>query len=512
MKKINFKKKITLHPIMSFIVLIFITMFISGILGHFGVSSNYIKINSTTYAYETVETSVDSLFNLAGIKYIFSYTLANFVNFIPLSTLIIALIGVGIMDKSGFLQAFLTIITKYTKRNKVTFFLILLSIIASITGEIIAVFIIPLGALLFKYGKRNPLAGIIVSYAGITSGLGANILINSIDASLLRYTEMSAKVLDPNYSISVFGTVFIMIIVVVSLSFILTLLSEKYVIPRLEKYEVEPEIEEYTVGKRELRGLVIGLGAGIIYLLFFTYNIIPGLPLSGSLLDKTQTLYIDKLFGYNSFFYQGFVFIITILFVILGLFYGIGAKTIKSNKDFSNYLSHSLDKIGKTLVLIFFASVFISVFKRTYIGNVLSAGLINLLLNAKLSGFILVIVFFIISAISAFFLPSSVLRWSIMSGVAVRVFMDAGMTPEFAQLLFRAGEALTIGITPLFAYFIIYLGFLKQYNKSEKTITILTGIRKILPYSIVTGLIWIVLIIIWFFIGIPLGINTYPFL
>ena len=99
-----------------------------------------------------------------------------------------------------------------------------------------------------------------------------------------------------------------------------------------------------------------------------------------------------------------------------------------------------------------------------------------------------------------------------MSGVAVRVFMDAGMTPEFAQLLFRAGEAITIGITPLFAYFIIYLGFLKQYNKSEKTITILTGIRKILPYSIVTGLIWIVLIIIWFFIGIPLGINTYPFL
>lgn len=60
-------------------------------------------------------------------------------------------------------------------------------------------------------------------------------------------------------------------------------------------------------------------------------------------------------------------------FVILGFFYGIGAKTIKNNKDLCDDLGHSLDGIGKTLVIIFFASTFISIFKSTNIGEVITA-------------------------------------------------------------------------------------------------------------------------------------------
>lgn len=512
MRKFNFKEKIKLHPIMTFIILIISTVILSGILGYFEIGASYININTINQTYETKEVFVDSLFNLAGIKYIFSNTVSNFVHFAPLSMLIIILMGIGIMEKSGFLQAFFTLITKFSKKNRVTFFLILLSILASICGEVVAVVLIPIGALLFKYGKRNPMTGIIASYAGVTSGIGANIVLNSIDTSLISYSQISARILNNNYTISTTGFIFIMFLIVILLSFALTFVTEKYVVPRMDKYQIEPEIAEYTIGKRELRGIVIASIAAILYLLFFIYNIIPGLPLSGNLLDPNQSLYIDKLFGTNSFFSLGFIFVVTLLFIILGLFYGLGAKTIKSNKNFSDYLSHSLDKIGKILVLILFASAFISVFKRTYMGNVLAAGLINLLVDTKLSGFILVISMFLISSISAFFLPSTVLRWSIMSGVAIRVFMDAGMTPEFAQLVFRGGEAAILSITPMFAYFIIYLGFIKQYNKEEKTITIRQGIKYLIPYSVVTALVWLTIIITWYIIGLPIGINTYPFL
>ena len=73
---------------------------------------------------------------------------------------------------------------------------------------------------------------------------------------------------------------------------------------------------------------------GLVYVLFFIHNIIPGVTFGGNLLDYKQVLYIDKLFSPDSFFSQGFVFIITMLFVLLGLFYGLGAKTIKNNNDF----------------------------------------------------------------------------------------------------------------------------------------------------------------------------------
>lgn len=512
MRKYDFKKKLKLHPIMTIVILIFATIVLSGILGYFDVSSNYLTVNPASLSYETVEVSVDSLFNPAGVKYIFSNTVANFVNFAPLSTLIIVLIGIGVMEKSGFLQAFFTIITKFSKKYNVTFFLILSSIIATITGEIIIVFLMPIGALLFKYGKRNPLLGIIASYAGATSGLGINILINSTDSLLMKYTELSARVLDPNYTINTYSFLFIMVVAIILISLALTYVTENYVAPRLDKYEIDPEIEEYTIGKRELRGIVIASLAGIVYLLFFVYNVIPGLPLSGSLLDKTQTLYIDKLFGTNTFFSAGFVFIFAVLFVILGLFYGIGSKTIKNNKDFSEFLSHSLNKVGNMFIFILLMSAFISVFKRTYIGNVLSSLLINTLVNLNLTGIVLIIVFLLISIVSAIVLPSTVLRWSIFSGIAVRVFMDAGMTPEFAQLIFRIGESISIGLTPLFAYFVIYLGFFKAYKKEENSMTIREIIKKLLPYSVATALVWVMLIILWYFVSIPLGINTSPFL
>ncbi len=511
-KKISLKNKIFLHPIMTFVVLIILTVVLSGILGYFDVGTTYREINPATQQYTDIVVKVDSLFNLAGVKYIFSNTVSNFVNFVPLSSLLIILIGFSIMEKSGFVQAFLTLITKYSNKYRVTFILIFFSIIGTIAGDVMSVIMLPIGALLFKYGKRNPSAGIIATFAGITSGIGANIFISSIDSSLLNYTTLSASILDTTYSININAFLFIMLAAVIFLSFVLTFVTEKFVVQRLEKPEIEAEITDYTLGRRELRGLIISLGAGILYLLFFTYNIIPGLPLSGNLLDPYQNVYIDKLFGYNSFFSSGFIFVATLLFVILGLFYGIATKKIASNKDFANHLSFSLDKIGKMIVLILFASAFIGVFKRTYIGNVFAGLLGNLLINPNYSSLVLTLALLLVSIISTIFLPSSVLKWSILSGNVVPVFMNAGLSPEFAQVIYRAGESISYGLTPLFAYFVIYLGFLIQYNTSDNNISISKAIRFMIPYSIATAIVWIFLIVVWYLIGIPLGISATPYL
>ena len=152
MKKV--KNRIVLHPIIAFVILIFITIIMSGILHIANLGANYNVVNPVRGDIDTTTISVESLFNLSGLKLIFKTTVSNFASFAPLSMLIILLIGIGIMDKSGFLQSFFTLLTKKSKKSTVTFVLSLLIILSSIMGDISFLIFIPITALLFKYSKR----------------------------------------------------------------------------------------------------------------------------------------------------------------------------------------------------------------------------------------------------------------------------------------------------------------------------------------------------------------------
>ena len=505
------KEKMTLHPIMTLIIMIVITIVLSGFLSLLETQVAYSKINASYLEYISTSVSVKSLFSLSGLKYIFTSTVSNFVAFTPLSSLIIILIGIGVMEKSGFLKTAITLLTKRVSKNTVTFVLVLISMIASLIGDLSYIMLIPISALLFHYGKRNPNIGIIASFAGLTCGSGISILLTSVDSAMMSSTLLGSHMIDANYTMHKYFAILIMAVATILVAWIITKITENYVAKKLPKYEFpESELEEeIAIGRREMRGLIFGLGAGIIYLLIFIYNIIPGLPFSGNLLDYSQTFYIDKLFSYNSFFTNGFVFIVTMLFVILGLFYGLGAKTIKNNKEFCDTLGHSLDGTGKTLVLIFFASTFISVFKQTEIGNLIVAALTNLLSSIEFSAIPLIILLFIIAAITTLFVPSSISKWAVVSGVAVPVFMNAGLSPEFAQVVFRFGESMTMGLTPMLAYFVIYLAFLEKYNQDEKPISLFTTLKYQLPYSLAVGAILLILLVVWYVIGLPIGISTW---
>ena len=510
MKRIKkIREKIVLHPIMSFLILILITICVSGIFSLFNITGSYSSVNVKTNTLESNIVAVENLFSLRGLKYIFSNTVSNFASFTPLSMLLITLIGIGIMDKTGFLDTLFYVLTRKLRKNVVTFILAFLCILSSIGGDIAYIVFIPIAALLFKYGKRNPQAGIITAFAAISSGIGINILLSSIDSSLLTYTKDAASILKEGYIIKNSSYFIIMTIAALALSFIITNITEKNIIPRLGKYEIDTDEEKY-VSKKELKSLYLSLIISGIYVLIFIYNIIPGLPFSGNLLDYSQKLYIDKLFGYNSFFNSGFVFVITMLFFICGLTYGLFNKSIKNQRELCDTLSHSLDGIGKVLVLIFFASMFISIIKYSNIGTIIITYFANIISSSKFTGLPLLLLVFILSGFSTLVLPSSIHRWSILSPVIVPTLMNSGITPEFAQVIFRASESVTYGLTPIMAYFVIYLAFMEIYNQDTKGEGLFHSIKYLLPYSFGTLCMWIVLIIIWYLVGIPMGIGIYP--
>ncbi len=508
MKRIKrIREKIVLHPIITFCFLILGTIVLSGILTLFNVSATYNMITSNgSYVKELV--TVENLFSLSGIKFIFSNAVSNFASFTPLSMLIITLFGIGIMDKSGFLDSFFYVLTRKVSKKTVTFVLSLICILSSIVGDLSFIVLIPIAALLFKYGKRHPKAGIICAFASLTCGIGINILMSSIDSTVLGYTSESANLLIKDYTIGTYSYILIMLVASISMAIINTSITERVIAPKLGKYEGLEEEEDYLT-KREKRGLLIASFAGILYILFFIYNIIPGAPFGGNFLDYHQKLYIDKLFGYNSFFNQGFVFVVTLLFFILGFTYGISTKSIKNQKDFGDALSYLLDKIGKVLVLIFFASSLIFIFKKTNIGLVVTASFANIISNSGFTGIPLIILLFIFSAIATIILPGTVNKWAILSGSVVPTFMNAGLSPEFAALVFRAGECATYGLTPIMAYFVIYIAFMELYNTNEQE-GIFGSIKYIVPYSLATFAMWIVIILLFYIIGLPLGIGAFP--
>lgn len=498
----NKKDKVSLNPIMTLMILIGLAILLSGILALLGIGA--------TNPAEGNWVAVESLLSLRGIKYIFQSTVANFASFTPLSMLIIILIGIGIMDKSGFLKTTFSLITRKCQKKTITFVLALICIISSIGGDLAYVVMIPLSALLFYYGRRNPLHGIVISFAALTCGTGLSIFKTSIDSSLDALTLDAAHILDSSYTLSYLGYFVIMTVAIFVLAAVITYVAEKFSVNDVPKYEFKDEKKEFKLAKRDIRGLIFAGTFGIIYLLIFIYNIIPGLPLSGNLLDYSQKLYIDKLFNPNSFFSQGFVFIVTIWFVILGLFYGLGSRSIKNNNDFCDYLTHSLDGIGRTIILILLSSILINIFKKTNIGTVVTALIGNLISNCKFTGIPLLLMFFFGTAIATILLPNTVNKWTILASTCVPTLMNVGFSPEFIQVIFRFAESMTYGLTPIMAYFVIYLAYMEKYNTSDKPI----GIFKILnyqkKYALATGIVLLILLIIWYLVGLPIGINVMP--
>lgn len=509
MKKLRTKDKIGLHPVMMLLVLSFATIVISGILRLFNVQATFNKISSVTGDFQVTTEAVNSLFSLSGLKYIFTSTVSNFANYAVLTNLIIILLGIGIMVKSGFLKTIITLMTKKAKKTTVTFVLVLISILASLIGDLSYIILVPLGALLFLYGKRNPMIGIITTFASLTCGSALSLFLTSYDSSLINITLNNVNIINSGYNISSWAFILANVILIIALSFVITNVTENYLVKKLPKYEFsEEEVEEELVlTRKQMRGLLFSLFAGLLYLLIFIYNIIPGLPFSGNLLDYSQSLYIDKLFSYNSFFSNGFVFVVAVFFVILGLSYGIGAKTIKNNKEFVDALGHSLNGIGKILVMIFAASAFINIFKQSNIGNVVAGALTNLMQNSNFGGLPLVLLLFIFAGVIALFQPTVLFSYNIVSGVIIKL-MNAGISPEFTQLVFRLGSSVTLGLTPVFVYFVVYLAYLENYNQSNKPITIGEAIKYQLPYAAVTCIVYLLFIVVWYLVKFPIGIGA----
>ena len=524
-------KKLKLHPITGFIIVTIAIILLSAVLSLFHITVSYDSVNIKNSELEQTMVTIKNMLSYDGIKSIVSNASTNFISFTTVSTLIITLMGIGVAEETGLIQTFMK--RKLVKINPklITFLLILVAVFSSIVNEVGYAVLIPLGALLFLFNGRNPLAGIAAAFAGVSFGYSISFFVGATDMSLIPYTQNAANLIDETFYVEMTSNLFIMIFSSIVIAIVGTIITEKYVVKKMGRYvsktkddlDQTKEIEyldlQYEEQKKlkeeesEKKGLKYALIAAIIVLLIFIYCIIPGLPLSGALLDKTQNAYAYQLFGENSYLEAGFTYMFSLFMIITGIAYAIGAKSIKSDKELVEKLTTKLSNLGILLVMIFFAAQCIAIFKETNIGTMIVVLLANILKAVPLSGTLLVIVAMIIIAIANLFMPSTITKWSIISPILVPLMMQLNMSPQYSQFVFRAAESMTNGITPLLAYFIVYLGYLNIYNKEEKRVYgIRDGIKIMMPYCLALSITWIAIVVLWYLIGLPLGPSVFPVL
>ena len=520
-------KKFYFHPITVFIFLTFLIMALSGILSLFQTQATYNIVNVNTKDLEPTLITVENLFSFAGLKFIISNAAKNFLSFGPLGMLLLSLIGITVAEGTGFIETFTRRHLSKIPKGTLTFLVILIATISSLINEVGYAILIPLVALIYFINNRNPILGIITAFCGVAFSYGVSIFVGSTEVALMGYTKDAAVLIDDTVHIALTSNLIFIIVASIILSIVGTFVIEKIIAPRIGKYKKDEEFaktETYKVinieeeeqrliekDKYEKKGLRAALIMSIIILIVFIYSLIPNLPFSGMLLDMEETTYVNQLFGENSYFQDGFAYLVSLVFILSGIAYGLASKTVKNDKEIIENASKKFSNLGSMFILIFVVAQFIAVFRKTNIGIIVTAWLASLLEHMSISGIPLIIVALLLIAISNFLLTSPASKWMIFSPIMVPMFMQSNISPQFAQIVLRAGDSMTKGFTPLLASFVIYIGYLNIYNlHKEKPYTIRKSLGMIAPYFAIISITWTLLVIGWYIIGLPIGPGVFP--
>src|SRR5699024_1392637 len=105
------------HPVTIFLMFTLIVVVLSHILYVLDVRVSFTGVNNETGNREEMEVSAVSLLTSDGIAYIFTSVTENFTSFVALGPVLVAMLGVGVAEKSGYISALMTnTVTKAPKK------------------------------------------------------------------------------------------------------------------------------------------------------------------------------------------------------------------------------------------------------------------------------------------------------------------------------------------------------------------------------------------------------------
>jgi aminobenzoyl-glutamate transport protein len=424
-----------------------------------------------------------------------------FVTFPPLGVVLVALLGVGVAEHVGFLTAMLRGLLNITPRHLLTPMLILVACLSHTTADAGYVLVVPLGGVIFYTAGRHPLAGIAAAFAGVSGGFSANLLVAPLDPLLQGFTQTAAQIIEPgrvvnplsNYYFTASAT-----FLVIGLGWFIT---DRVIEPRLRGVPVDADEKELptlaAASAAERRALTAGLltCAGLLVLLALAT-----MPATSPLRAPDGQIAVN-----TAPLMRSIVPLILLLFLVPAIVYGVIAGTVRSHRDVIAGMTKAMGTMSYYIVLAFCAALFTDAFGRSNIGALVALKGATFLQALGMPAQVTIVGIILVTTIVNLLIGSASAKWALLAPIFVPMLMQVGLSPELTQAAYRVGDSSTNIITPLMPYFPLTVVFCQRYVRSAGIGTLAS---LMLPYSMTFLTGWTIYLLIYWALGIPLGLQS----
>ena len=179
-------------PVSIFLILCISILIISFICSKIGVAVEHPLTHNIITA--------ENLLNKGNLKQILMSMVTVFQTYPPLGVVLVAMIGIGLADKSGFLECLLTVVVKKVPSNLIYFTVVIMGLIFTGIGDAGFIVLPPLAALIFLNLGKNPIVGMLLSFAGAAIGFCSGLFVSLNDILLTSFTIPAAQLLSPTFT------------------------------------------------------------------------------------------------------------------------------------------------------------------------------------------------------------------------------------------------------------------------------------------------------------------------
>ncbi len=459
---------------------------------------------------EMISYSIKSMVEAEHVRWMFDNALVqNWLAFGGgvLGVILVVMLAIGVAEHSGLLTALIKRIGLKIPQAWLPLLLVFLGISSSIATDAGYLILIPLAGLLYAGLGKNPLIGMAAAFAGVSARFSANLIPGTpvdviigmnarvfAEAQNVPFTAADGRVLQPATMHYYF---------IATSTFVLALVgawvTTRFIQPKLARQSfVLPEgidFSEFQVTDADTKGLRAAAW---------------GLPVAalviGGLALGPLAAFTDEQGNQVLPFLNNIILLISLFFVIEGLFFGYASGRFRKIQDVVAAMVAQMNTMGYILVLTFFCYNFLGLLSYSGLGAYITYLGAQGLLGLGLQEYpvLLIIGFIFTTAIINLFVGGLTSKWMLLGPIFVPMlyFVNPAMTPDLVAAAYRVADSSTNVITPMMAYAGIILAFMRRY---QPDLNIGEMMLLMLPYSIAFMLVWTSLLVAFFMFGIPLG-------
>ena len=480
-------------PAMLFVGLLFLVWILSALFSLFSYDLIDPRTGQAVMVHNQLSPEALTTFMTQMVK--------NFAHFHPIGVVLVAMLGIGVAEHTGFINTGLKALLNVTARWLLTPMIILVGIVSHTAADAGYVLVIPLGGVIFYAAGRHPLAGIAAAFAGVSGGFSANFIPSAIDPMLQGITQTGAQILNSDITLNPLNNYYftaLSSLVIVGLGWFVT---DRFVEPRLSSTPLDQGIEASEgidalseLERRALNRALLSMAVATVLLVASAWP--EGSAWRGT--GGTLTEFGAPLMG-------SIVPLIFVLFLLPAVVYGITAGTVRSSKDVIEGMTKSMQDMGYYLVIMFFIAQFIYSFGASNLGILLALEGAEVLKSLGLPSAVTVVGIVLLTGLLNLFVGSASAKWALLAPIFVPMLMQLGISPDLTQAAYRVGDSTSNIITPLMPYFPLVVVYCQKYVKSTGIGTV---VAMMLPYTISFMVLWTAFLLLMWGVGIPLGLQA----